>query len=56
MGSVKCPLCDADVKLGADVMVGELFTCSDCGAELEITSLSPLKVEEAPEVQEDWGE
>jgi len=56
MSSVKCPVCDADVKVADDVMVGELLTCADCGVELEITSLSPLAVEEAPEVQEDWGE
>ena len=54
--SVKCPVCDADVKVASDVMVGELMTCADCGVELEVTSLEPIKVEEAPEVQEDWGE
>lgn len=56
MKNVKCCVCDADVKVADDVMVGELLTCSDCGIELEIISLEPLTVEEAPEVQEDWGE
>ena len=56
MGVVKCPVCDADVKVAGDAMVGELLTCADCGVELEVVSLSPLTVEEAPEVQEDWGE
>jgi alpha-aminoadipate carrier protein LysW len=56
MAAVKCPVCDADVSVTADVMVGELMTCSDCGVELEVTALEPLTVEEAPEVQEDWGE
>jgi alpha-aminoadipate carrier protein LysW len=55
MASVKCPVCDAEVKV-AEAMLGELVTCGDCGVELEVTSLSPLTVEEAPEVQEDWGE
>lgn len=54
--NVKCPVCDADVKVPNDAMVGELLNCGDCGTELEVTSLSPLTVEEAPEVQEDWGE
>ena len=49
-------MCDADVKVADDVMMGELLICADCGVELEIISLSPLSVEEAPEVQEDWGE
>jgi alpha-aminoadipate carrier protein LysW len=56
MAVVKCPVCDADVSVAADAMVGELLTCSDCGIELEVTVLEPLTVEEAPEVQEDWGE
>ncbi|MDR3264880.1 MAG: lysine biosynthesis protein LysW [Synergistaceae bacterium] len=56
MGVVKCPVCDADVKVADDAMAGELLTCADCGVELEVTSLNPLAVEEAPEVQEDWGE
>jgi alpha-aminoadipate carrier protein LysW len=56
MGVVKCPVCDADVNVTADAMVGELLACSDCGVELEVTTLEPLTVEEAPEVQEDWGE
>ena len=56
MDVVKCPVCEADVKVESGVMLGELLTCGDCGTELEVTSLSPLAVEEAPEVQEDWGE
>ncbi len=56
MMNVKCPVCDADVKVTDDAMVGELLSCSDCGTELEVLSLDPLTVEEAPEVQEDWGE
>jgi len=56
MSVVKCPVCDADVKVAAGVMLGELLNCGDCGTELEVTSLEPLAVEEAPEVQEDWGE
>ena len=56
MNTVKCPLCEADVKMEPGVMLGELLTCADCGTELEVTSLDPPAVEEAPEVQEDWGE
>ena len=56
MSVVKCPVCEADVNAESSVMLGELLTCVDCGTELEVTSLSPLTVEEAPEVQEDWGE
>lgn len=51
-----CPLCDAELALPTDVMTGEIVPCDDCGAELEVQSLEPLTVGEAPEVSEDWGE
>lgn len=51
-----CPVCDADVELPADPVVGELLTCDDCGCELEILALDPFKLGEAPEAEEDWGE
>ena len=56
MNTVKCTVCEADVNAESGVMLGELLNCADCGTELEVTSLSPLAFEEAPEVQEDWGE
>lgn len=51
-----CPECDADVPVPADAMQNELIVCADCGAELEIISLTPLTLELAPETEEDWGE
>lgn len=51
-----CPVCGAAVTLPADPLEGEILACDDCGAELELTSLDPLTLAEAPEVQEDWGE
>lgn len=52
----KCPECAAVVTVEADVEAGEIVTCPDCGAELEVTSVDPLMLELAPEVEEDWGE
>ena len=51
-----CPVCEASVSLPADVMQGEVLACDDCGAELELLTLDPLNLQEAPEVAEDWGE
>ncbi len=51
-----CPVCEADVRLPADVMENELVTCQDCGSELEVLSLDPVQLIEAPETEEDWGE
>jgi len=52
----ECPECAADVALPADVMEGEIVPCPECGLELEVISLEPLKLEQAPEEEEDWGE
>ena len=30
--------------------------CPDCGTELEVVSVKPPKVKEAPKEEEDWGE
>ncbi len=56
MITATCPVCDADVRLPADVMENELITCQDCGSELEVLSLAPVQLVEAPETEEDWGE
>jgi len=51
-----CPVCDADVEIADDTVVGELMSCDDCGCELEVLSLKPVSLGEAPEAEEDWGE
>lgn len=56
METVSCPVCEADVEVSAEIIVGEILECAECGAELEVISISPLAIEEAPEVEEDWGE
>ena len=50
-----CPECEGSLTL-KDPMEGEIVPCPQCGADLEVVSLSPLTLELAPEVQEDWGE
>ena len=54
--TVECPVCAAEVEVPADAMQNELIVCEECGTELEVVSLDPLEVEEAPETEEDWGE
>ncbi|MCF0247228.1 MAG: lysine biosynthesis protein LysW [Synergistes sp.] len=51
-----CTVCEAQVNLPDGCLVGEIVVCPDCGTELEVVSLDPVTVEEAPQVQEDWGE
>jgi alpha-aminoadipate/glutamate carrier protein LysW len=54
--TTKCPKCDANLNLSDDVEVGEIITCDECSAELEVKSLDPIELVDAPEVEEDWGE
>jgi alpha-aminoadipate carrier protein LysW len=54
--TVTCIECGGPVELTADVMLGEIIECPDCGVELEVVQLNPLQIDLAPEVEEDWGE
>lgn len=56
MTTVNCVECDGEIEVANNVLVGEIVECPDCGVELEVTSISPLSLELAPEVDEDWGE
>ncbi|TVQ61782.1 MAG: lysine biosynthesis protein LysW [Phycisphaerales bacterium] len=51
-----CPECDAVVTFDRSPLNGEVVRCPDCGAELEVVSTNPIRLELAPEVEEDWGE
>lgn len=51
-----CPVCDAVVLVPADALVHELLDCRECSTELEIASLEPPVLREAPLEAEDWGE
>ncbi|GAB1858781.1 lysine biosynthesis protein LysW [Flavobacteriaceae bacterium MHTCC 0001] len=49
-----CPECGAELRLEYPEL-GVLVVCEDCGAELEVVGLVPLRLEPAPEEAEDWG-
>ena len=51
----QCPECDAGLQL-KEMIEGEVFSCPDCGTELEVTSAAPFTVAAAPREEEDWGE
>ena len=50
-----CTECDARIQANV-ALPGEILDCPDCGAELEVRSVSPLVLALAPTVEEDWGE
>ncbi len=54
--TAECPECVGELPLAGDILKGEILTCPDCGAELEVTGINPIELELAPQVEEDWGE
>ncbi|MFG0320171.1 MAG: lysine biosynthesis protein LysW [Planctomycetota bacterium JB042] len=54
--TASCPECAADVGFAEAPMESEIVPCADCGADLEVRGTSPITLETAPEVEEDWGE
>ena len=50
-----CPECSNEIE-AEGLEQGELIVCDDCGSELEVVKVNPLKLELAPEEEEDWGE
>jgi len=38
-----CPDCQAEIVKLEEMEVGEILECSECGCEVEILSINPLK-------------
>lgn len=54
---VNCPECDAEIKVPADSIEGEIVTCPDCGASYELVkAASGFGIKPAEVVGEDWGQ
>jgi alpha-aminoadipate carrier protein LysW len=52
----ECPECAARIPL-KDAVQGEILPCPECGADLEVVSLTPTPtLTLAPQEEEDWGE
>ena len=52
----ECIECEAKLDLADDVETGEIVECPECGTEMEVVSVNPVKLTEAPKEEEDWGE
>ena len=53
-----CPECFFEFELDEGVILGEILTCEDCGAELEVIEIKSdkVKLQIAETEEEDWGE
>ena len=40
-----CPGCNAKIRFHTKVILGEFVTCEECGDELEIVVVNPLKLD-----------
>ena len=50
---VTCPTCGAEIEVEeSDVDRGDLVSCTECGSNLEVTSLSPFELDVVPEEEE----
>lgn len=56
MATANCCECDGEVVLDEGVVKSEVLQCPDCGVELEVVGVDPVKLEPAPQEEEDWGE
>jgi alpha-aminoadipate carrier protein LysW len=49
-----CPECDAEIEVDEfDVDKGDQLSCPDCGSSLEVTGISPIELDLAPDDDED---
>lgn len=53
-----CPVCDAKVTTPADVEESEIISCKDCDSRLVVAAVNKntVKLDKAPEIEEDWGQ
>jgi alpha-aminoadipate/glutamate carrier protein LysW len=49
-----CPECDAEIEVDEfDVDKGDQLSCPECGSNLEVTGLSPIELDIAPDEDEE---
>lgn len=51
--STLCPDCGAEVRLIGRLLIGEVFGCHQCGAQLEVASTDPVELEPIAKVEAD---
>ena len=57
IGMAICPECDAEIEVDEfDVDKGDQLSCPECGSNLEVTGLSPLELDIAPDDDDDDDE
>jgi alpha-aminoadipate carrier protein LysW len=52
MPNAICPECDEEVYVDAESEQGDVVSCDECGADLEIVGLDPIELD----IHEDRGD
>ena len=50
--SVPCPVCPGAVPIPRPPANGDWFVCPRCGADLEVVSCGPIRLEESAVIEE----
>jgi len=56
MQTSKCPVCNSDVIIEDEAIENDLLECTNCGKELEIVSMHPVRLEKIEIGQEEEKE
>jgi lysine biosynthesis protein LysW len=53
-----CPICDAQITLEGNIEETEIINCSFCENRIVVSTIQNdhIVMEEAPAIEEDWGE
>lgn len=53
-----CPVCDANISSKEQLEESEILHCPDCMSMLVVDSIhnNTIGLDEAPQIEEDWGE
>lgn len=41
---ITCPDCKIELQIPATTQIGKIISCTNCGAELEISNLNPIEI------------
>lgn len=56
MPTAICPECDEEVYVDADSEQGDVVSCDECGADLEIVGLDPIELDIYEEGDDDFDD
>lgn len=53
-----CPICSANITISPDTQESEIITCPECHNRILVVKIDEngATLEQAPEIEEDWGE